>query len=136
MIVKDLLDTIGGNTNILICGTTEKDKYVDLWKGTGDDIKFPLVPYAKYEIEHTSVSDNTLVIVLDSSLNFAEMNPETVGMTAYIGTQLETDVVMDTYNNLMKCPHCGEVIGNTADWTPNYCCECSKPLSGGNGKCQ
>ena len=34
MIVKDLLDTIGGNTNILIYGTTENDKYVDLWRGT------------------------------------------------------------------------------------------------------
>ena len=102
MIVKDLLDTIGGNTNILICGTTEKDKFVDLWRGTGDDIKFPLIPYAKYEIEHTSVSDNTLVIVLDSSLNFTEINPETIGMTAYIDTQLETDIIMDTYNNLMK----------------------------------
>lgn len=89
MIVKDLLDTIGGSTNIVIRGTTEKDKYVDLWRGIGDDIKFPLVPYAKYEIEHTSVSDNVLIIVLDSSLNFAEMNPETVGMTAYIETQLE-----------------------------------------------
>ena len=34
------------------------------------------------------------------------------------------------------CLHCGEVIGNTADWTPNYCYECGKPLSGGNGKCK
>ena len=89
MIVKDLLDTIGGSTNIIIRGTTEKDKYVDLWKGIGDDIKFPLVPYAKYEIEHTSVSDNVLIIVLDSSLIFAETNPDTVGMTAYIGNQVE-----------------------------------------------
>lgn len=39
--------------------------------------------------EHTSVSDNTLVIVLDTSLNFAEMNPETIEMVAYIGTQVE-----------------------------------------------
>lgn len=89
MIVKDLLDTIGGNTNIVIRGTTEKDKYVDLWRGTGDDIKFPLIPYAKYEIEHTSVSDNTLIIVLDSAVNFAEINPDTIGMTAYIGNQVE-----------------------------------------------
>lgn len=89
MIVKDLLDTIGGNTKIVIRGTTEKEKYVDLWRGAGDDIRFPLVPYAKYEIEHISVSDNVLIIILDGSLNFAEINPETVGMTAYIGTQVE-----------------------------------------------
>ena len=44
------------------------------------------------------------------------------------------DVIMNTYDNLMICPHCEEIIGNTADWTPNYCCECGKPLSGGNGK--
>lgn len=44
------------------------------------------------------------------------------------------DVVLDTYDNLMKCPHCDEVIGCASDWTPNYCCECGNPLSGGNGK--
>lgn len=49
-------------------------------------------------------------------------------------TSSETAVIMDSYNNLMKCPHCGEIIGNTSDWTPNYCYECGKPLSGGNGK--
>lgn len=92
MIVRDLLNTIGGNTNIVIRGTTDRDKWVDLWKGIGDDIKFPLVPYAKYEIEHISVSDNVLAIALDNSLNFAEMNPETVGMTAYINNQIITDL--------------------------------------------
>ena len=100
MIVKDLLDTIGGNTNILICGTTENDKYVDLWRGTGDDIKFPLVPYAKYEIEHTSVSDNTLVIVLDSSLNFAEINPKTVGNSKQNMKNLNQDTKQ--LNKLLK----------------------------------
>lgn len=89
MIVKDLLDTVGGNTEIVIRGTTEKDKYVDLWRGFGDDIKFPLVPYAKYEIEHISVNDNVLIIILDTSLNFPVMNPETIGMSAYIGNQVE-----------------------------------------------
>lgn len=44
------------------------------------------------------------------------------------------DVILDTYDNLMKCPHCGEVIGCASDWTPNYCYECGKPVSGGNGK--
>lgn len=88
MIVKDLLDTIDRSTNIVIRGITEKNKDVDLWKGTGNDIKFPLVPYAMYEIEHTSVSNNTLIIMLDSSLNIAEINPDTVGIAAYIGNQI------------------------------------------------
>lgn len=34
MIVKDLLDTVGGNTEIVIRGTTEKDKKgAGVWKG-------------------------------------------------------------------------------------------------------
>ena len=47
-----------------------------------------------------------------------------------------TDVIMNTDDNLMLCPHCGESLGNTADWTPNFCHECGKPLTGGNGKCK
>lgn len=42
------------------------------------------------------------------------------------------DVNLDTYNNLMICPHCNEIIGTAYDWTPNYCKKCGKPLSGGN----
>jgi len=50
--------------------------------------------------------------------------------------KLETskDVILDIDNNLMYCPHCKEMIGSACDWTPNYCCECGKALSGGNGK--
>lgn len=42
------------------------------------------------------------------------------------------DVILDTYNNLMICPHCNEIINTAHDWTPNYCKECGNPLSGGN----
>ncbi len=45
-----------------------------------------------------------------------------------------TDVKLDLFNNLMYCPHCGESIGAACDWTPNYCCNCGKPLTGGNGR--
>ena len=42
------------------------------------------------------------------------------------------DVIMDTYNNLMICPHCHKIIATGTDWTPGYCKECGKPLTGGN----
>lgn len=42
------------------------------------------------------------------------------------------DVIIDTYNNLMICPHCKEIIGTGSDWTPKFCKECGKPLTGGN----
>lgn len=106
MIVKDLLETVGGNTNIVIRGTTEKGKYVDVWRGMGDDIKFPLIPYAKYEIEHTSVNDNVLIIVLDSSLNFTEINPETVGMAAYIENQVNSRREIASININNSTPSC------------------------------
>lgn len=89
MIVKDLLDEVGGETEILIRGTTEKNVSVDLWRGYGNDIEYPLIPYAKYRIENVSVTDNVLIVVLDSSLNFAQINPETMGMMAYIGNQVD-----------------------------------------------
>lgn len=110
MTVNDLLQlqTFRGNANIIIRGTTEKNKYVDLWKGKMDDIKFPLVPYAKYEIAHTFISadESNVVLILDSSLNFAEINPDTVGMTAYIGNQVITEddkEVIHFHDSVMKC---------------------------------
>ena len=51
-----------------------------------------------------------------------------------IENQVDTDVVLDTYNNLMKCPCCDEILGTAYDWTPNFCCECGSVLTGGNGK--
>lgn len=89
MIVKELLEIIGGSTNIVIRGIAENNKEVELWKGIGDDIKYPLIPYGKYEIDYISVNNNVLIIGLDYSVKFAEINPETIGMTAYIGTQVE-----------------------------------------------
>ena len=41
-------------------------------------------------------------------------------------------VIMDTYNNLVICPHCHEIIGTVSDWTPKFCKECGKPLTGGS----
>ena len=81
MTVKDLLTITGGNTNFVIQGTTEKDKIVQVAYGKVDEIKFPLVPYGKYDIEHVSVDENTLYIVLDSAINFAEINTEMTCIT-------------------------------------------------------
>ena len=49
-------------------------------------------------------------------------------------SQADTDVILDTYDNLMRCPHCNQFIGSAHDWTPNFCCECGGILTGGNGK--
>ena len=49
-------------------------------------------------------------------------------------SQGDTDVILDTYDNLMRCPHCNQFIGSAHDWTPNFCCECGGVLTGGNGK--
>ena len=81
MTVKDLLYITGGNTNFVIQGTTEKDKIVQLAYGKVDEIKFPLIPYGKYNIEHVSVDENMLYIVLDSAINFAEINTEITCIT-------------------------------------------------------
>lgn len=45
-----------------------------------------------------------------------------------------SDVKLDFHENLMYCPHCHTHIGTAHDWTPNYCPECGKPLTGGNGR--
>lgn len=49
-------------------------------------------------------------------------------------SQDNTNVILDIYDNLMRCPHCNEIIGSACDWTPNFCCECGGVLTGGNGK--
>ena len=49
-------------------------------------------------------------------------------------SQGDTDVILDTYDNFMRCPHCNQFIGSAHDWTPNFCCECGGILTGGNGK--
>lgn len=80
--VKDLLTMTGGNTNFYIQGTTEKQTYVQLAHGKVDDIKFPLVPYGNFDIEHISVDGNYLYIILDDKYNFAEINPELTDITS------------------------------------------------------
>ena len=42
------------------------------------------------------------------------------------------EVIIDTCNNLMICPHCNEIIGTGSDWTPKFCKECGKPITSGN----
>lgn len=100
MTAKELLTTMGGNTQFCIQGTTEKDEYVQLAHGVVDDIKFPLVPYGKYEIEHLSVFGNVLYITLDSEINFAHINPELTDITdkgfcGYIGCEEEEEIHYD-----------------------------------------
>lgn len=99
MTVKDLLSITGGNANFVIQGTTEKDKIIQVAYGKVDEIKFPLVPYGKYDIEHVSVDENTLYIVLDSAINFAEINTEMTCIThnnfvGYLGIQERKGMLM------------------------------------------
>ena len=81
MTVKDILTITGGNTNFYIQGTTGKDEIVQLAYGKVDDIKFPLVPYGKYEAQHISVDENYLYICIDDNINFAKVNPELTDIT-------------------------------------------------------
>lgn len=81
MTVKDILTMTGGNTKFYIQGTTEKDEIVQLAHGKVDDIKFPLVPYGKYEVQHISVDENCLYICIDDNVNFAHINPELTDIT-------------------------------------------------------
>lgn len=89
MTVKDVLTITGGNTNFYIQGTTEKDEIIQLAHGRVDDIKFPLVPYGEFEVQHISVDENCLYIILDGNINFANINPGLTdincnGFTGYI----------------------------------------------------
>ena len=91
MTVKDILTMTGGNTKFYIQGVTEKDEIVQLAHGKVDDIKFPLVPYGKYEVQHISVDENYLYICIDDNISFAKINPELTNITCsgfvgYIGT--------------------------------------------------
>lgn len=65
--------------------------------------------------------------------NMADYLIEVIDELKYTNVFVEAkDVILDTYNNLMICPHCNEIIDTAHDWTPKYCKECGKPLSGGN----
>ena len=87
MKVEDLLTISGGNTNFVIQGTTEKDEIVQVAYGKVEDIKFPLVPYGKYIVEHITVDENILYILLDYDVNFAKINLEhtDINSGAFIG---------------------------------------------------
>lgn len=76
MMVGDILTITGGNTNFYIQGTTEDDKIIQLAYGKVDDIKFPSVPYGKYEVEHMTVDGNFLYLIIDTSTHFANVNIE------------------------------------------------------------
>ena len=65
MTVGDILTIAGGNTNFYIQGTTEDDKIIQLAYGKVDDIKFPSVPYGKYEVEHMTVDGNFLYLIIN-----------------------------------------------------------------------
>lgn len=80
--VKDLLIMTGGNTIFYIQGTTEKQMYVQLAYGKVDDIKFPLIPYGNFDVQHISVDENRLYIMLDDKYNFTEINPELTDITS------------------------------------------------------
>lgn len=65
--------------------------------------------------------------------DMADYLMEVINWSKYINVSVEAkDVILDTYNNLMICPHCNEIINTAHDWTPKYCKECGNPLSGGN----
>lgn len=69
------------NTNFYIQGTTEKDEIVQLAYGKVDDIKFPLVPYGKYKVQHMSVDENCLYIWIDDKINFGQINSNLTDIT-------------------------------------------------------
>lgn len=77
MKVKDLMLITGGNTNVLMYGTTEKDEYVKVWDGIVDDMNFndDLVPYGEYKIDYVTVinGEDNLVVIIDSEVNFAPL---------------------------------------------------------------
>lgn len=76
MTVGDILTITGGNTNFYIQGTTEDDKIIRLAYGKVDDIKFPSVPYGKYEVEHMTVDGSFLYLIIDTSIHFTNVNIE------------------------------------------------------------
>lgn len=85
------------------------------------------------------IRDRLIAAIADYGNSDAAENFDAEDMADYLidtinelHTEDPTDVIIDTYNNLMICPHCHEIIGTGSDWTPNFCKECGKPLTGGN----
>lgn len=84
MTVSELLTMMKGDVTFQIHGTTDKGMYVKVAYGKVEDIKFPLVPYGKYEIKDVNVIDSKyrLFIMLDSKYNFAKINTEFADITS------------------------------------------------------
>ncbi len=84
------------------------------------------------------IKNRLITAITDYGISDAASNFKAEEIADYLIETIEElhvkslDVNLDTYNNLMMCPHCNEIIGTAHDWTPNYCKECGKPLSGGN----
>lgn len=84
------------------------------------------------------LKDRLIIAIIDYGNSDAASDFDAEDMADYLIETIDElrtkpiDVVLDTYNNLMICPHCHEIIGTGSDWTPNFCKECGKPLTDGN----
>lgn len=91
MKIKDLISITGGSTKVRMVGTTDKDAYVEVWKGIIDDIEdYGNIPYGEYEIQSITVinGEDNLLINIDDSVNFApsintEIKHRISGKSAY-----------------------------------------------------
>lgn len=84
------------------------------------------------------LKDRLIISIVDYGNSDAAENFDAEGMAGYLIETIDElhtkpiDVMLDTYNNLMICPHCHEIIGDGTDWTPKFCKKCGKPIKGGN----
>lgn len=82
--------------------------------------------------------DRLITAIIDYGNSDAAGNFDAEDMADYLIKTIDElhinpmGVIMDTYNNLIICPHCHEIIGTASDWTPKFCKECGKPLTGVN----
>lgn len=90
----------------------------------GKEFEVELKVKARVSYDDNESDEETARYCLEQDLRDAGWNCD-VEVTA------EKDVILDTYNNLMICPHCDEIIDTTHDYTPKYCKECGNLLSGG-----
>lgn len=81
MTVEDVLTITGGNTKFCIQGVTQDNKIIQLAYGKVDDIKFPLVPYGKYNVEHMTVDENFLYLMIHINVYFTNVNIEIADIT-------------------------------------------------------
>ena len=85
-----------------------------------------------------SLKDRLITAIMDYGNSDATENFDAEDMADYLIETIDElhtmpiNVTVDTYNNLMICSHCHEIIGAGTDWTPKFCNECGKPITGGN----